>query len=133
MKLVFIIAVLYCRTLAAQTVPSLGQYAISVINEPKTYTTAYRDAMESGKPLLVHLGTTWCGPCHEMQARLDRMRVEYVHIDCEADPKLAGQLLVGTSIPQCVIYFRVKNVWKHKNLIGPKSEREIREFIEVGK
>jgi thiol-disulfide isomerase/thioredoxin len=100
------------------------------IEEPKTYATAYAASMESGKPLLVHLGTVWCKPCHEMQARLDRMGAKYIHVDCDADSKLAGQLLDGTSIPQLVIYFKVKGVWKHKHLIGPKSEGEIREFIK---
>jgi thiol-disulfide isomerase/thioredoxin len=124
--------------LAILTVCTLTVFGQAIVIAPLSYADAHKESHEQNKPLLILIGTDWCPGCvvmkdqtiPAMQAKGMLKDVAYAHVDADKEYDLAVKLLDGTSIPQLLIYYKVNNVWKHKNLIGPKSEREIREFLK---
>jgi thioredoxin-like negative regulator of GroEL len=101
------------------------------------YSAAFRDAQESGKPLLVLVGTDWCPGCVKMKSEVlpqikgttTMEQVKFAQVDADEDEKLAGQLMTGTSIPQLIMYVKTDSGWKRHNMTGPKSASEVELFI----
>jgi thioredoxin-like negative regulator of GroEL len=106
-------------------------------SKEQDYSVAFRDAQETGKPLLVLIGTDWCPGCVKMKSEVipqikgstTMEQVKFAQVNADDDEKLAGQLLTGTSIPQLVMYVKTGSGWKRHNLTGPKSVSEVESFI----
>ncbi len=71
------------------------------------YATAYQQTVETGRPLVVLIGADWCPGCRQMkQAAIPEVerqgglrKVAYAYVNSDLQPKLAGQLMNGGSIP----------------------------------
>ena len=72
-----------------------------------SYSNAHRESAK-GKPMLVFIGTDWCGPCQAMKTSvLPEIRrrgllskVAFAIVNPDRDPKLAKQLTGGgRSVP----------------------------------
>ncbi len=93
-----------------------------------TYAAAYQDTQDSGKPLVVLVGASWCPACQSMktstmpavaaQGGLSKVAFAYVNVDAQHD--LAGQLMEGGMIPQLIMYEKTADGWKLNRLIVPK-------------
>lgn len=68
-----------------------------------SYVKAYREAQRSGKPLVVHFHTEWCGACVQMESTV---------LDSHAVGRTLGRTIVGVKIdadrfPDLVKGFRI--------------------------
>jgi thiol-disulfide isomerase/thioredoxin len=104
------------------------------------YATAYREANETGKPLVVLVGADWCPGCRQMKysaiPELEKKgglnNVNYVYLNSDEDSTLAGKLMKGGSIPQLIMYHKTDEGWKRQQLTGAQAVSEIERFIERG-
>ncbi len=102
-----------------------------------TYAAAYQDTQDSGKPLVVLVGASWCPACQSMktstmpaiaaQGGLSNVAFAYVNVDAQHD--LAGQLMEGSMIPQLIMYEKTADGWKLNRLIGAQSVESVEGFI----
>jgi thioredoxin-like negative regulator of GroEL len=102
-----------------------------------TYAAAYQDTQDSGKPLVVLVGASWCPACQSMktstmpsvaaQGGLSHVAFAYVNVDAQHD--LAGQLMEGSMIPQLVMFEKTADGWKLNRLIGAQSAEAVTGFI----
>jgi thiol-disulfide isomerase/thioredoxin len=101
------------------------------------YTSAYKEATESGKPLVVLVGTDWCPGCvkmkkqviPQMQTKGSLSAVKFTEVNAEDEDQLAAKLMSGQSIPQLIMYVKTDAGWKRRQLIGAKSVEEVETFI----
>ncbi len=101
------------------------------------YEAAYRKAQEEKKPLVVLVGADWCPACKTMKSdTIDPMKkageleeVIYTHLDKDAHPELAEQVMQGKLLPQIVVYSESDNGWRRYSLTGMQSSRRVRELI----
>jgi thioredoxin-like negative regulator of GroEL len=104
------------------------------------YATAYKQTMESGKPLVVLIGADWCPGCRQMKQsaipEVERQgglrKVEYAYINSDQQSTLAGQLLQGASIPQLILFRKTPAGWKRQQLVGAQSAGAIQQFLNDG-
>jgi thioredoxin-like negative regulator of GroEL len=104
----------------------------------QNYNDAYRDAEQSGKPLLVVLGTDWCPACRSMRyataARMERegklRDVAFAYVDADRESDLARYMMRGGAVPQVVVYQKTATGWFKGHLIGAQSERSLLELID---
>ncbi|HEY1065749.1 MAG TPA: thioredoxin family protein [Pirellulales bacterium] len=104
------------------------------------YHTAYAEAKENGKPLVVLVGTDWCPGCVTMKnsvmpeaARrgiLSKANVAVVNADRQ--PELAQKLMRGASIPQLIVFTKTHEGWRRKQVTGATTVATIEEMIEAG-
>ena len=102
-----------------------------------SYAAAYQDTQDSGKPLVVLVGASWCPACQSMktstmpavaaQGGLANVAFAYVNVDAQRD--LANQLMEGGMIPQLVMYEKTSDGWKLNRLIGAQSIEAVESFI----
>ncbi len=114
--------------------------ALAAPVEPATYKTAYAEATQTGKPLVVLVGADWCPGCRVMHnstipqaAQKGLLKdVTFVNVNTDHDGQLARQMLVGGSIPQLVMYYQTPQGWQKKHLTGTQSLHTIESFVKVG-
>jgi thioredoxin-like negative regulator of GroEL len=102
------------------------------------YTEAYKEASESGKPLVVLVTTDWCPGCVAMKQRVmprlfsrGKMRnVTYSVVNAEQDAKLASKLMQGQSIPQLIVFTKTAEGWKREQFVGAQSEETVEAVID---
>ncbi|MCC9604465.1 thioredoxin family protein [Blastopirellula sp. JC732] len=102
------------------------------------YKTAFQSADETGKPLLVLVGTNWCPGCVTMKRsvmpsllRKGKLTgVAYAEVDADSDSGLAGKLMQGGSIPQLILYRKTNTGWRRSLLVGAQSETTIETLVE---
>jgi thiol-disulfide isomerase/thioredoxin len=102
-----------------------------------TYADAYKQTAETGKPLVVLVGASWCPACQSMktsimptvaaQGGLDKVAFAYVNTDQQHE--LAGKLMEGGLIPQLVMFERTDDGWKQKRLVGAHSVSAVVSFV----
>jgi len=102
------------------------------------YATAYRQAAESGRPLVILIGADWCPGCRQMKytaipeleksGGLRKTAFAYVNADQQSD--LAGKLMKGASIPQLVVYRKTESGWMRQQLTGAHSASAIKSFLD---
>ena len=106
----------------------------------ETYAEARRTTTETGKPMVIMVGTDWCGPCQTMKKTvLPRVRergvlrkVIVALVNPDRDRELATQLTGGGPIPQLVMYRKSGDGWMRKKLVGGQSVETVEEFIAEG-
>ena len=103
-----------------------------------TYADAYKQTVETGKPLVVLVGASWCPACQSMktsimptvaaQGGLDKVTFAYVNTDQQNE--LAGKLMEGGLIPQLVMFEKTDDGgWKQKRLVGAQSVSAVVSFV----
>src|SRR3972149_9289883 len=118
--------------------------AVLLVSAPdaadETYTEAHRLTTETGRPLVVMVGTDWCGPCQAMKRNiLPRLRerglfkrVAFAQVNADRENELAKELTGGGPVPQLVMYRRTNNGWLRRKLIGGQNLETIEQFINEG-
>jgi thiol-disulfide isomerase/thioredoxin len=108
--------------------------------DAETYTEARRTTVETGKPMVIMVGTEWCGPCQAMKKTiLPRVRehgllkkVAFATVDADREGQLAQEITGGGPVPQLVMYRKSSTGWLRKKLIGRQSTEEVEKFINEG-
>lgn len=103
-----------------------------------TYKEAYHQSVETGRPLVVLVGADWCPACRTMKdtvlpelVRGGKLKdVEFAVVNKDVQPSLAGKLMVGTLIPQMIVYSPTSNGWKRIQVTGVQSPRQVEQLIE---
>lgn len=106
----------------------------------ETYAEAHQATVETGKPLVVMIGTDWCQPCQTMKRNvLPRIRkrgffkkIAFALVNPDRDGKLAKQLTGGGPVPQLVMFRKTSKGWMRRKLIGSQSEEAVEKFIQDG-
>jgi thiol-disulfide isomerase/thioredoxin len=102
-----------------------------------TYTAAYKEALQTGKPIVVLVGADWCPACQSMKtsvipslaAQGGLKDVSFAVVNTDRQGELAKQMLTGNSIPQLVMYEQTESGWKIKRLVGGQSVSSVEQFI----
>ncbi|MEW4565695.1 thioredoxin family protein [Bremerella sp. JC770] len=102
------------------------------------YNSAFKDASETGKPMLVLVGTDWCPACVTMkQSIIPRLKragrlsgVVYTEVDADAQPRIAHRIMSGGGYPQLALYRKTKDGWRRQILIGVQSESTIQTLVD---
>ena len=125
---------------AGVTVPSQEDEAVDLSGTPQTddYKRAYNRSLTTGRPLLVLLGAQWCPACQRMKnstlpevAEAGGMEnLEFAYVDFDLQRNLANRLSRGKSIPQLIWMAKTQTGWDSRVLVGAKSSREVRSFID---
>jgi thiol-disulfide isomerase/thioredoxin len=106
----------------------------------RDYATAYHQAIDSGKPLVVLVGADWCPGCQQMKnAAIPEVekhgglsKVAFAHVNTDNQHELAGKLMRGGSIPQLVMYYKTPDGWKREQITGATSAGAIQAFLNKG-
>ncbi len=102
-----------------------------------TYAEAHKTMTETGKPMVVMVGTDWCGPCRKMkQAILPEIRkhgllrnVAFALVNADREKKLADKLIGHGPVPQLILFHKTKEGWRKKKLIGSQNVETVENFI----
>lgn len=106
----------------------------------ETYDEAHRVTTETGRPMVVMVGTDWCGPCQTMKKKiLPRVRemgllkkVAFAVVNADRDQDLARKLTGGGPIPQLVMFRKTPQGWMRRKLVGGQSVETVEQFIHEG-
>lgn len=104
------------------------------------YSVAYQRSVQSGRPLVVLLGTAWCPSCQVMKGKVlpevakagGLREVEFAYVDYDRQPELADQLARGNSTPQLIWFSRTAQGWRSDVLTGAQSPKKVASFINQG-
>ena len=110
------------------------------VASPDTYDAAHRVAVETGKPMVIMVGTTWCPPCQMMKKTiLPRVRehglfkrVAFATVDPDRDGELVQKLTGGGPVPQLVMFRNTPHGWMRKKLVGGQTVESVEQFINEG-
>lgn len=101
------------------------------------YVEAHREHVETGRPLLILVGTDWCPACRTMkQVTIPQalrqgvlQGVAFAQVNADQEPELARKLMRGGSIPQLIVYHKSGNSWQRRELIGAQDIGAIQQLI----
>ena len=124
---------------AAQALPNSGKTEPAVAKSD-SYKEAHRVTTETGKPMVVMVGTDWCGPCQMMKKTICRAwrergslrKVAFAIVNADRDRELAEKLTDGGPVPQLVMFRKTSQGWMRRKLIGGQSVEAVEEFIKEG-
>jgi thioredoxin-like negative regulator of GroEL len=105
-----------------------------------TYAEAHRITAKTGKPMIIMVGTDWCGPCQQMKKSiLPEVRkhgmfkdVSFAMVNADQQQDLARKLTGGGPIPPLVMYRKTNDGWKRSKLVGGQSVKKVESFINKG-
>jgi thioredoxin-like negative regulator of GroEL len=106
----------------------------------ESYAEARRTTTETGKPIVVMVGTDWCSPCQMMKKTiLPQVRehgllrkVAFALVNPDRDRDLAEKLTGGGPIPQLVMFRKTANGWMRRKLVGGQDVETVEQFITEG-
>jgi len=106
----------------------------------ETYAEARHATVETGKPMVVMVGTDWCSPCQTMKKTiLPRVRdrgllrkVAFAIVNPDRESRLAREITGGGPIPQLVMFRKTTDGWVRKKLVGGQSVETVEKFINKG-
>ncbi|MDA7980764.1 MAG: hypothetical protein MPJ50_18565 [Pirellulales bacterium] len=105
------------------------------------YSKAYASAYESGRPLLVLVGsdenagyqTMKQDIMPQLQANGDLTQVAYATVNMDQEAELAQRIMSGNNVPQLVMYYNTPGTgWQRKQIAGETTVAEIARFIKTG-
>ena len=116
----------------------LSVLAVAPSNAPMSYAEALKHSQETGKPLLVVVGSDACPACVTLKNQtIEPMTreggledVSFVVVNRDAEPELAGRLMKGNRIPQVILYSQSESGWLRRQLTGFQSKAGIRTLIK---
>ena len=105
--------------------------------EPVSYAKAYKQANETGRPLLVLVTAKWCGPCQQLKREILPQLLEdgslaslhFAMVDVDQERVTAQQLVRGGNIPQFVLFEQVDGKWNRKSLVGYNHLARVSDFV----
>jgi len=105
-----------------------------------TYAQAHKEMIETGKPMVVMVGTDWCVPCRKMkQVVLPEVRkrgllrqVAFAMVNADRDRKLAAKLIGKGPIPQLIMFRKTPDGWRRRKLVGGQEVEKVEEFLRKG-
>jgi thioredoxin-like negative regulator of GroEL len=105
-----------------------------------TYDAAHQITTETGKPMVVMVGTDWCGPCQMMKKKiLPKVRengmlqkVAFAVVNADRESDLAKKLTGGGPIPQLVMFRKTPEGWMRRKLVGGQTVESVEDFIKEG-
>ncbi len=108
--------------------------------DAETYAAAYKAIVESGRPMVVLVGTDWCPPCvamkrhvlPELRKRRCFKKIAFGRVNSDRESELAKRLTGGGAIPQMIMFRRTADGWVRRKLIGRHSVDAVERFIEQG-
>jgi hypothetical protein len=122
--------IMYCLSVAA--------FVSALSTGGTTYAEAYRQAGETGRPMVVLVGADWCPACQTMkqsimpQAQRQGMlsRVAYAEVNTDREGTLSRQLMRQSLIPQLIIYHQTADGWRRRELIGSQALGSVESLIQ---
>lgn len=124
--------------MTSYTLALLLQASLATVPQ-ESYAAAHKLQAETGRPLVVLVGTDWCPACRQMketiipQARRRGLfkRVAFAVVNADRERTLAKRIMRGGSIPQLVMFERTpQGGWKRTQLTGAQGMDELASFIE---
>ena len=112
----------------------------SILAAPaQKFPEAYRRSLDTGKPLVILVGASWCGPCMVMKNSVlpdvtkagGLKGVEFAYVDVDLQPELAGKLSSGGAIPQLLRYEKKKAGWTGRKLTGALNAKQVTSFVKA--
>jgi thioredoxin-like negative regulator of GroEL len=105
-----------------------------------SYTTAFKSATETGRPLVVLIGAEWCPACrtmkHSVVPQLQKQgalgNVSFAIVNTDQESALSKQLMRGGMIPQLVMYHKTDKGWVREQLTGAQSVGDVQAFLRRG-
>jgi len=112
----------------------------TITADTNSYADARRECVESGKPMVVMVGTEWCAPCQTMKRRILPQilkrglfkKVSFAVVNPDHDGLLAKRLTGGGPVPQLVMFRKSSDGWKRRKLVGGQSVESVEKFINEG-
>jgi thioredoxin-like negative regulator of GroEL len=113
------------------------QVALAVSDTP--YQQALRKSSESGRPVLVLISASWCGPCqmvkhHVLPVLKERGwldKVEFVLLDYDQDRRDVAHVMTGRTVPELNIVWRTPQGWRRDTLSGGHRLQNVEHFIKT--
>ena len=107
------------------------------VDNPTDYKTAYGNAQNGDKPLLVLVTAKWCPPCQVMKsttiptlmAKQAFKEFHYATVDLDAEEKLARQLIGNRGVPQIILYEKHNDKWVRRYLRGIQTPETVEAFV----
>lgn len=105
-----------------------------------TYAEAHKLNADTGRPLVVLIGTDWCPACRVMKnSTLPQVaqggllnKVAFAVVNADQDSRVAQSIMEPGVIPQLVMYRNTPEGWKRESLVGSRSASEIESFLKRG-
>lgn len=102
-----------------------------------SYEDAHRVHVETGRPLVILVGTNWCPACVSMKQSIipqaERQGVlsgvAFAQVNADEEPELARKLMRGGSIPQLIVFHKSGTTWQRKELTGSQSVGAIQQLV----
>ncbi len=104
----------------------------------QNYADAYKESIESEKPLMVVVGAPWCHACNVLKestirpmanaGELDTVSLTVINPDDE--PELVKQLTEGEEmLPQIIVFTKDNGRWKRRKLMGYQPQQPVRSLV----
>jgi len=108
--------------------------------EKDNYAQAWKATTQTGKPMVVLVGATWCPACVEMKEKVIPKlrqrgvlkRVSFAAVDFDRQRELGRELTGGGPIPQLLMYRKTNLGWRLRRLIGRQEVKTVETFITEG-
>ena len=105
--------------------------------QPTDYFTAYKNAQEGNRPMLVLVTAEWCPPCKVMKSttipqlmkRNAFSQFHYATVDLDAEERLAKQLIGDRGVPQLIMFEKQNGQWVRRYLRGIQTPETVEAFV----
>ncbi len=104
----------------------------------QNYADAYRESVNSEKPLMVVVGAPWCHACNVLKESTIRPMADSGELDTvslavinqDDHPALVKQLTEGEEmLPQIIVFTKDNGRWKRRKLMGYQPKQPVRSLV----
>ena len=114
---------------------SVAMISLASLNtDPLSYREAIAAGEKEGKPVVIVVGSSWCGPCQRLKQTIMSMNdrtVILAYVDIESDKEAASALMEGSTIPQLIIYRKDHIGWRRVRTIGIATKERVTEMLNM--